>query len=165
MYQIKLEIMGAYRYDFYSRGKKVMCMHFCLILLFFGSALLFASEDFDRQQILERIKPIGEINIENQKKTDTTSPPSLKEKTVAKDEPVGKATYEKYCSICHRDGVAGAPKFQVAADWASRLNARKLEGLVATAVKGINAMPPKGTCSECSDEDIKNAIQYMLPKS
>ena len=31
-------------------------------------------------------------------------------------------------------------------------------------IKGKNAMPPKGTCQECSDSDIKAAIDYMVPK-
>ncbi|HUH58299.1 MAG TPA: cytochrome c5 family protein, partial [Pseudomonadales bacterium] len=28
-------------------------------------------------------------------------------------------------------------------------------------VEGLNAMPPKGTCGDCSDDDLMSAINYM----
>ncbi|MGB5729137.1 MAG: c-type cytochrome [Thiogranum sp.] len=37
--------------------------------------------------------------------------------------------------------------------------------MLATAVSGLNAMPPKGTCADCSDEELKAAIEYMLSQS
>lgn len=125
---------------------------------------LFADEDFDREQIEQRIKPIGQINLDNSKTPALPAKEQEAKPQATKDEPPGKATYEKYCIICHRDGVAGAPKFRVQADWQPRLSV-KLDGLLASALKGKNAMPPKGTCVDCSEEDLKQAIQYMLPQS
>jgi cytochrome c5 len=29
------------------------------------------------------------------------------------------------------------------------------------AINGINAMPPRGTCADCSDDEIKAAIEHM----
>jgi cytochrome c5 len=118
--------------------------------------------DFDRQQIIERIKPVGEVKIEE---TGPAKSQKVEQPTqvAAKDEP-GQAIYEKYCASCHQNGLAGAPKYRQEADWKPRM-AKKIEGLTASAIKGLNAMPPKGTCAECSDEDIKTAIEYMLPKS
>lgn len=75
-----------------------------------------------------------------------------------------KQIYEQHCIICHRDGVAGAPKFQDEGSWKARLEQNDIDALVASAIKGKNAMPPKGTCQECSDSDIKAAIEYMVPK-
>lgn len=80
-------------------------------------------------------------------------------------ESPGQSTYEKFCAICHRDGLVGAPKFRSVPDWKSRTAQKDLEELVNSAIQGVNAMPAKGTCVECSEEDIKNAIQYMLPQS
>ena len=34
-------------------------------------------------------------------------------------------------------------------------------GLLAKAISGINAMPPKGTCADCSDDELKAAIKHM----
>lgn len=75
-----------------------------------------------------------------------------------------KNIYEQHCIICHRDGVAGAPKYQDEASWKPRIEQKDIDALVASAIKGKNAMPPKGTCQECTDSDIKAAIEYMVPK-
>jgi cytochrome c5 len=40
-----------------------------------------------------------------------------------------------------------------------------VDGLLATAISGLNAMPPKGTCAACSDEELKVAIEYMLKET
>ena len=37
--------------------------------------------------------------------------------------------------------------------------------MLKNAINGINAMPPKGMCMECSDDEIKDAIEYMVSKS
>lgn len=78
--------------------------------------------------------------------------------------PNAKAIYEQHCIICHADGVAGAPKYREEASWKSRIGERQIDELVASAIKGKNAMPPKGTCQECTDSDIKAAIEYMVPQ-
>ncbi|WP_298445081.1 c-type cytochrome [uncultured Ferrimonas sp.] len=72
----------------------------------------------------------------------------------------GKAVYEKSCVTCHSIGLAGAPKFQNKAEWAPRL-AKGMDALVASVNNGLNAMPAKGACIDCNDEDYKAAIQYM----
>ncbi|PTT03003.1 cytochrome c5 family protein, partial [Pseudomonas sp. HMWF006] len=36
-----------------------------------------------------------------------------------------------------------------------------LDGILAKAITGINSMPPKGTCADCSDDELKGAIQKM----
>ena len=72
----------------------------------------------------------------------------------------GEALYKQACSVCHAAGVAGAPKFGDKAAWAARVGLG-LDGLTASAIKGKNAMPPKGG-STASDADIKAAVEYML---
>lgn len=132
------------------------------LLMMITSMSAHAVVDYDRQQIQERIKPVGQVRLEGQ--TQAATKPAQEEKTqAAKEEIRGKATYEQYCAVCHRDGIAGAPKFQ-SAEWQSRLDKQSMEEILATAIKGINAMPPKGTCMDCSEEELNNAIQYMLPK-
>ncbi|MCL4106024.1 UNVERIFIED_CONTAM: hypothetical protein GTU68_058330 [Idotea baltica] len=36
-----------------------------------------------------------------------------------------------------------------------------METLVASVNSGMNAMPPKGMCFDCSDEDYKELIDFM----
>jgi cytochrome c5 len=76
----------------------------------------------------------------------------------------GKETYQTYCTVCHASGLAGAPKFQDKSDWTPRCQSKHLKGLLASAIKGLNAMPAKGTCASCLEEDIQQAILYMVPK-
>ncbi len=71
--------------------------------------------------------------------------------------------YNKSCIACHASGAAGAPKTGDAAAWAPRL-AKGMDKLVANAKTGINAMPPKGMCMDCTDAEFKALIQYMTAK-
>lgn len=136
-----------------------------IALLSFFSFSLHALDDVDRQQIQQRIEPVGKVHIQDQNDNKTeTGVEDTAVATVEKKEP-GQEIYEHYCITCHRDGLAGAPKFRDANDWNSRKAGQTLDEMVALAIKGLNAMPPKGTCLECSDADLKAAIQYMLPKS
>jgi len=68
----------------------------------------------------------------------------------------------KHCNACHGTGLLGAPKIGDAAAWKDRADHQGgLDGILAKAITGINAMPPKGTCADCSDEDLKGAIKKM----
>ncbi|MBM29967.1 MAG: hypothetical protein CMD77_03510, partial [Gammaproteobacteria bacterium] len=58
---------------------------------------------------------------------------------------------------------AGAPKIGVLEEWEPRL-AKGMSVLMATTKNGINAMPPMGTCMDCSDEELQSAIDHMLVK-
>ena len=109
------------------------------------------------------MSPVGAVRIEAQ--SNNVAPQISKpDEPILKKNP-GQAVYERYCVVCHGTGVAGAPKFRDGADWGPRRAKQTIDSLTATALKGLNAMPVKGTCQECSDTDIKAAIQYMVPQS
>ncbi len=75
----------------------------------------------------------------------------------------GKATYDKFCVACHSAGAAAAMKSPLvhdAAQWAPRL-AKGMDALVTSVTNGLNAMPPKGMCNDCSATDFKAAIEFM----
>lgn len=76
----------------------------------------------------------------------------------------GAAIYQKYCAGCHMSGGGGAPKFGDAAAWAPFLQAG-MDTVYHNAINGINGMPPKGNCDACSEEQIKNAVDYMVSQS
>jgi len=105
-----------------------------------------------------RIQPVGEVSVQGQADNKMTN------NVATKTEP-GEETYQQYCIVCHRDGLAGAPKFRNEQDWKPRLAGKTLDDLLASSIKGLNAMPAKGTCIKCSDDDLRAAISYMLPKS
>ena len=68
--------------------------------------------------------------------------------------------YNKSCAVCHATGAANAPKTGDVAAWEPRM-AKGMDALVASVTNGMNAMPPKGMCFDCSDEDYKALIEYM----
>ena len=72
--------------------------------------------------------------------------------------------YNTKCMACHATGVAGAPKVGDKEAWAPRI-ATGMDALLASATNGKNAMPPKGTCMDCSEDDLKAVIEYMTSKS
>lgn len=71
--------------------------------------------------------------------------------------------YQAACLACHTTGAAGAPKIGEASAWTDRL-AKGVDALVASAINGIGAMPPRGG-SQYSDEQIRAAVEYMLDES
>ncbi|CAN5534734.1 c-type cytochrome [soil metagenome] len=78
----------------------------------------------------------------------------------AADSGAGEALYKQTCFACHAAGVAGAPKFGDKAAWAPRIQTG-IDALTASAIKGKNAMPPKGG-SAASDADVHAAVVYMV---
>jgi cytochrome c5 len=76
----------------------------------------------------------------------------------------GETIYNTKCMVCHATGVAGAPKFGDKEAWAPRI-ATGMDALLASATNGKNAMPPKGTCMDCSEQDLAAAIEYMVSHS
>jgi cytochrome c5 len=71
----------------------------------------------------------------------------------------GKAVYDKTCAACH---AAMSPKTGDKAAWAPLIK-RGAGALVASAIKGKGAMPPKGGAA--SDEDVKAAVDYMISRA
>ncbi len=72
--------------------------------------------------------------------------------------------YMQSCWACHNSGAAGAPKVGVAADWAPRVE-KGMDTLLENAINGINAMPAKGLCFTCTDDDLRDLVQYMVDSS
>jgi cytochrome c5 len=72
----------------------------------------------------------------------------------------GAATYDNYCSGCHASGAGGAPRFGDKTAWDTVMKAGK-DTVYQHAINGFNGMPAKGTCGSCTDEQIKQAVDYM----
>lgn len=107
--------------------------------------------------------------------------------TICFAEKTGEDIYKSFCITCHSPQMAKI--FQAPAahsdDWVIRklfhLNSLSLkdssiklkdnsvkenliiDSLVLSATKGTpNGMPPKGTCTDCSADELRNAILYMI---
>jgi len=72
----------------------------------------------------------------------------------------GEQVYQSVCVTCHAAGVAGAP-IPGSEAMSQRLADKGLDGLVDSALNGLNVMPPKGGRPDLSDEEIRAAVEYM----
>ena len=77
----------------------------------------------------------------------------------------GEQIYKNYCSSCHTPGLSGAPKLGDQEVWAPRIAKGKALLLEATIAGVPPAMPPRGMCFDCSDDDLAAAIDYMVARS
>ena len=68
--------------------------------------------------------------------------------------------YNKSCNVCHASGAANAPKTGDAAAWAPRM-AKGMPALLKSVEGGLNAMPPKGMCFDCTPEEYQALIEFM----
>jgi len=73
----------------------------------------------------------------------------------------GEKTYKKTCKMCHGSGIMGAPKLGDKAAWADRI-AKGMDTLQDNAINGFGKMKPKGGKKSLSDEDVKEAVAYMV---
>ena len=103
----------------------------------------------------ERLTPVGQVQTKVDEATVGTKPAAQAEETVKSAESIVNSV----CSSCHGTGLLGAPKVQNDSDWAER-NKKGLEALVASSIKGIGNMPPRGG-SSISDEEMSMAVKYM----
>ncbi len=77
----------------------------------------------------------------------------------------GAEIYQNFCFSCHTPGLSGAPKLGDVEAWGPRI-AKGKALLVQATIEGVQpAMPPRGMCFSCSDEDLAAAVDYMIEKS
>ena len=144
-----------------SGSTKLMLIVWAIAMIFIGFKALNStsgdsstSETMVENSVLERIKPVGEVRID-------TSTQVASAEIVETAVRSGEEIYNSKCAGCHTSGIMGAPKYASLEDWAPRVDLG-LEKLTLSAIAGKGGMPAKGTCMDCSDNDIKITVQYML---
>lgn len=113
------------------------------------------------EKLVERIKPVAKVCVQGQECEGAQT-------AAVAAAPAGPRTgdqiFNSKCMACHATGAAGAPKVGDASAWAPRI-AQGIDTLLTHALNGYNAMPPRGTCADCSDDEIKGTIEYMISQS
>lgn len=87
-------------------------------------------------------------------------------KSVAGSPHEGEQIVQHYCAMCHAQKPLiqlGAPTVGKVSDWSPRIKLG-IDQLFKHADEGLNAMPARGGCFECSDRQLMLAIKAMLPK-
>ena len=73
--------------------------------------------------------------------------------------------YQSTCFGCHGTGQAHAPVVGDVIEWEIRLE-KGIDILVQNTINGLNGMmPPRGLCVDCSDNELKIIVEYMLDES
>lgn len=128
-----------------------------LLLLGLTMSSAYGVSDKQRAEITERIQPVGSVCLQG----DSSCGAAVAAGGEAKSP---EDIFNTNCMACHSTGAAGAPKMGDVADWSGRLD-KGLEQVYANAINGLNGMPAKGLCMSCSEDDIKDVVDYMLEKS
>lgn len=174
---------------FYREFAVVILLLFLFTVCMVFLARIIGSNAFEDMQnsnsaILKRIEPLGQVRVGDP--NETAGAPAAEPSQVAAAQPeasaepsqmaaaqpeasaatakAGDAVYNGACVACHAAGVAGAPKLGDKAAWEPRV-AQGIDGLVSSVLNGKNAMPPKGGNPSLSEQDIRNAVKYMLEQA
>ena len=133
--------------------KKILAAHVAVLALWAVSAQAATND-----AIAERIKPVGEVCVMGEECKGVAAVTA----SAGGAARTGDEVIAKHCNACHGSGLLGAPKIGDGAAWKARADRDGgLDGLLAKALSGLNAMPPKGTCGDCSDDELKGAIKKM----
>lgn len=79
----------------------------------------------------------------------------------------GAQIVQHYCAMCHAKNPLiqlGAPTIGDKDAWRLRIK-QGIDVLLKHTDEGLNAMPARGGCFECSDKQLLLAIDAMLPKN
>ena len=116
------------------------------------------------EDIAMRLKPVVTLaDIRSGKSTASAAADTGMASSSAAADTASKTPEQLYqgaCFACHGTGAAGAPKLGDAAAWSARIG-KGMDVLVASAIKGIGAMPPKGG-SQYSDDQLRAAVEYLV---
>ncbi|MFO1312600.1 MAG: c-type cytochrome [Burkholderiales bacterium] len=82
-------------------------------------------------------------------------------RTAATSPRSGKQIVDERCASCHATGTGGAPKVGDRSAWTPRAS-RGLDTLVASAIHGHGAMPPRGGMADLTDAEVRAAVVYMI---
>lgn len=129
---------------------------FLLSALALASGLAAAAVEDD---IRARLAPVGELCL-----IGDQCAAGLAMASTASGEPRDpEAIYQTFCFACHGTGANNSPVLGNVEMWAPRLE-QGIDVLYQHAIEGFNnnLMPPKGLCMDCSEEEIRATVDYMV---
>jgi len=128
---------------------------------------VLSEKDYARS-VAARLQPPGAEAVAGQDnsalaiKADTAAAGSAAAPALPKN---GTELFEQTCSVCHGQGIAGAPKAGDKAAWAPRIAEGKAT-LYQHALQGFTGssgvMPPKGGRTDVPDDIVKQAVDHMV---
>ncbi len=109
------------------------------------------------------------VNCGGEEKKAPAPAPAKKAAKRAVNLANGEKVFNKVCVACHLTGVAGAPAVTDKARWEENA-AKGIDALYKSVLNGVpkgkyGVMPPRGTCTDCSDQDLWDAVHFILKKA
>jgi len=156
------------------------------VLVLLASTLL--SHSVSAQNVADNIRPVGSICLAGQACVGTVAgamneasgadaaEPAIEaaaeaaadaapmEVAAAATEFDAAGAYQMSCNAYHGTGAAGAPMLGDAAAWEARME-KGMEALMSNVINGVGAMPARGICMTCSDDDLQAIVNYMLAQN
>lgn len=147
----------------FSSGLKFGKVKLVLLFLSFTVAGAALAQSARHQQIAERLAPIGSVCLAGENcAAGAAAPMAVVAVTGAIASFNVSASYDQYCAMCHNTGMAGAPMRTATDHWVARLADVSFNTIVTNAITGINAMPARGLCMTCSDDEIADLVTYLM---
>lgn len=117
-------------------------------------------------RVAERLKPFGQVYLPGEEQAaerpQVAVAPAVEPAVTML---TGPQVYNEACIACHGAGIGGAPTLADGANWAPRIE-QGLEVVRQHAIEGFTGsagyMPPKGARMDLSDQEIYDAVDYML---
>lgn len=136
-----------------------MRLFFITLLLAPLAAMAMDLSERQRADIEARIKPFSEVCVQGE------ACGGGGDMAVSAGRS-GEDVYNGACLACHAAGIAGAPKVGDQMAWAARIG-KGMEALYDSGINGVagSGMIAKGGCADCSDEEIRLAVDYMVESS
>jgi cytochrome c5 len=133
-----------------------------IVVLLSVSALAVAASSDD--EIRERLRPAGTVCVIGDACAGAVGTVGAAGAAVASG-PGGprnaETIYNAFCMVCHATGISESPILGNAEQWAPRV-AKGVDVLYTNSINGINVMPARGTCIDCSDDEMRAVVDFML---
>lgn len=132
-------------------------------IAFIGLVLLVATasgQSAREQAMIDRLSPVGSVCMAG-------DPCAAAAVAAAPTGPrAAEDIYNSTCMACHMTGASNAPRLGNAEEWAPRI-ARGLDALYTSVfngveVDGVLTMPVNGLCLDCSEDELKSVVDYMV---
>jgi len=127
---------------------------------FLLSGAVLAAEAADHSDIIERIAPVGSVCLVGDPCAGLAGVVDLAGGS-ANQNP--EQVYNTYCVACHGSGANNSPIMGDVVAWQPRID-KGMEELYLNAINGYNnnAMPAKGLCMGCTDDEVRATVDYIL---
>ena len=140
---------------------------FFLLALFLARAIGASAVEQSRLapgEVAQRIEPVGQVQFGEAGQVAAAPAPAPVEVAAADTAKGGEEVYFAACVACHASGAAGAPRLGDVAAWEPRA-ATGFDALVNSSINGKGVMPPRAGFPNLTDEELANAVRYMLEET